>query len=140
VKLSYITKIQDGKIPDRTRKKIAEELSSLEGKRVEITVQRLSRKRSVQQNRYYWGVLVERVREAFKETGTLHDPETIHEFLKSQSMTLQNVMVNPETGETRLFTSSSTTLTPIEFEEYMDECRMLAAEWFGISIPEPEAV
>ena len=48
-------------------------------KRVEVTVEKLKHPRTGQPNRYYWAVVVG---EIAKHTG--HDPEQIHELLKTK--------------------------------------------------------
>src|SRR5580692_6305335 len=54
-----------------------EYLHNLNGKRVQLTEEKLKHPRTDQQSRYYWGVVVD---EIAKHTG--QDPEQIHELLK----------------------------------------------------------
>src|SRR5450759_1029472 len=52
-------------------------LVSLNGKRVQVTVEKIKHTRTLQQNKYYWSVVVKLISQ---HTG--HDPDQIHELLK----------------------------------------------------------
>ena len=100
----------------------------LEGKEVEVTIQRLRKRRSLNQNAYMWGVVVAMIAEAAG-----YEPEEAHDALKIRFLTIH--------GDTALPTVRSTTdLTTTEFEEYLSKCRQLGAEMYGIYIPEPNEV
>lgn len=100
----------------------------LEGKEVEVTIQRLRKRRSLNQNSYMWGVVYALMAEAAGYT-----PEEMHDALKIKFLSVH--------GETALPTVRSTTdLTTTEFEEYLSQCRQLAAEIYGIYVPEPNEV
>ena len=100
----------------------------LEGKEVEVTIQRLRKRRSLNQNAYMWGVVVAMIAEAAG-----YESEEAHDALKIRFLTIH--------GDTALPTVRSTTdLTTTEFEEYLSKCRQLGAEMYGIYIPEPNEV
>lgn len=100
----------------------------LEGKDVEITIGPRQRKRSLSQNRYMWGIVYAMIAEAAGYT-----PEEAHEALKWRFLR--------QHGDGPIPTVRSTTdLTTVEMQEYLENCRQLAAELFGLYIPEPGEV
>ena len=52
MKLEYYSEVKNGHLSKSVRNKIASELIQFEGKRVEIRIEKLKSKRSIQQNRY----------------------------------------------------------------------------------------
>ena len=103
-------------------------LAGLSGKRVQVTVEKIKRSRTNQQNKYYWGCVVKLIAE---HTG--HDPEQIHEALKA--------MFSPKwyMGKTAVPTST-TLLDTLSFVEYTEKCRLWANEFLGLQIPLPGEV
>ena len=101
----------------------------LEGKEVEITIGPRRKKRSLSQNRYMWGIVYALMAEAAG-----YSPEEMHDALKIKFLTVH--------GDTALPTIRSTAkLTTAEMEEYLENCRRLAAETYGLYVPLPnEAV
>ncbi len=100
-------------------------LGALEGRRFEVTIRRERKKRSLNQNSYYWGIVVAMIAEAAG-----YEPEEAHEALKWELLRVHD--------DTRLPTVRSTAdLTTVEFEDYMARCRRLGAEVYGIYIPDP---
>jgi len=100
-------------------------LLSLEGKRVELTVEKIRHKRSNQQNKWYWGCILQLISE---HTG--EEPENLHEALKAHfapKKVVGNIVVP----------SSSRYLDTIEFGEYCEKVRRWAAEELSIDIPDP---
>lgn len=135
---TYVVEIQKGRIP----RSVSEAIGALfknqpDGKRVEITLREYFPKRSLQQNRYYWGVVVEKIRAFLNSFGnTLTDDET-HEFIKQNiagSMFVKRVAMSDGSFET--IVRSSKTFNTKEWEELMTLCRAWGAE-NGVDIPEP---
>jgi hypothetical protein len=100
----------------------------LEGKEVEITLQKRRKKRSLNQNSYYWGCVLLHVMEAggFLTDEEAHDAMRMH-FLVKRDGPLPTVR-------------STTELTTAEFEEYLEKIRILAAQMWGEYIPLPNEV
>ena len=72
-------------------------ISTQKNKPVNITVE-AGRKRSDQQNKYYWGVVVELIRLAINEiNGENFTAENIHDFLKERF--LEGLEIHAATGE-----------------------------------------
>lgn len=80
-----MTPICNGKVEAGARlwtyekKKFTEYLKSLEEQEVEIIVRKRKDTRTLQQMRYYWGVVVKIIAD---DTG--NDPDDVHEFLKEK--------------------------------------------------------
>lgn len=93
--------------------------------------------RSNEQNRYYWSGVIPLVKEGLKEIGyrEITTNEQTHSLMKF--MFLKKQIVNELTGEAIETIGSTTKLTTIEFNEYIDRIAQFAAEWFGTSIPPP---
>jgi hypothetical protein len=131
--------IQSGKLTLDKGQQFREYLHTLEGKRIELTVERLTHKRTNNQNKYYWGVVVA---EIAKHTG--HDPEQVHELLKQKFSPKWRLMEKNNTNgmitEFSDIPTSTTHLDTIAFVEYTEKCRMWANEFLGLQIPLPGEV
>lgn len=134
-KIEIISHVKDG-VLDRNRGRISEAVKHFEGKDVIVTIERKRNKRSDNQNRYYWGVVVPLVADGIKNTwGDPVSHETAHELLKSQFLFWEKV--SEYSGEIMRLPKSTTECTTTELEEYMEQCRQFAFEWFGVTIPMP---
>ena len=132
----YITENGKLRIDQDFKPVFLEKISKNAGKKVVVTVNVEGKKRSVQQNHYYYGVVVGLVQEALlSEWGETLTKEEVHELLK-QNCNWKEV-VNSETGESIKIAQSTADLSTTEFEEYTERCRRFAAEYLGTSIPLP---
>lgn len=95
---------------------------------VEVFVRELKRRRSDRQNRYYWGVVVALLAEYFG-----YSREEMHEALKMK-------FLRKEPPDKPATVRSTTDLSTQEFEDYLEEVRQWAAEFYGIDIPLPDEV
>ena len=112
------------------------QLSKLRSKSVTVRVVVNGRRRSQWQNNYYYGVVVELLRSALSdEWGELISKDEMHEILKQQCNWREKV--NEATGETLRIPHTTTDMTTVEFEEYLERCRRFALEWFNLEIPLP---
>jgi hypothetical protein len=102
-------------------------LRSMEGQRVEVTVRKYHRRRTDQQNRYYFGVVIPILAD---HTGYTSDE--MHDALKAKFLGVQ------EKG--LLHIKSSALLSRLEFKEYVDKIIQWAARDLTIYIPPPENV
>ncbi len=127
--------VKNGKLPRLTTEGIVAALRKLEGCTAEVTVKKWVKRRSGNQNRYYWSVVVRMVTEMFREAGNYVDDEEVHEFLKLRVGKLSQNVVDPH-GEVYKTLGSTTKLSTTEFEAYMMKIKAWAAE-FGLQIPEP---
>jgi hypothetical protein len=135
-----MTPIWDGTIKDSKLfldkgEKFKQHLQSLNGKRVQVTVEKIKNSRTISQNRYYWGVVVKLIAQ---HTG--HDPEQIHELLKQMFSPKWYAHFSTLTDTSKGIPTSTTRLDTIEFVEYTEKCRMWANEFLGLEIPLPGEV
>jgi len=101
-----------------------------EGTHVFITIEKITKNkmRSVEQNSYYWGVVIKILAE---EIG--YSKDEMHDALKRKFLTYENVRGLP-------VTLSTTQLKTIEFEAYLEQIRRWASMDMGIIIPDPDKV
>jgi len=102
---------------------------------VSITIEKLSATRSIQQNAYYWGVLLATIA---AETG--QPAADLHEFCKAKFNGRPVVVLDRAgtiAGE-QWIAGSTTQLNRIEFGEYMDQIQAWAGAELGIVIPDPD--
>ena len=134
-----IGKIENGKFVPNNSKQFINEFAQFEGKQVEVTVKRWYKKRSLNQNDYYWGVIIVLITNAINELGNEFDSETVHEYLKGLFLKDTKELIDKNSGETKQieYIKTTTKLTTVEFETYLEKCRQFAAEQFDTYIPNP---
>jgi hypothetical protein len=113
--------------PDTFRKY----LYSLNDKDVECIVRLPRKDRSIDENAYYWKIVVGLISE---HTG--YTPDEVHEFLKLKFLSKIIVMA----GQDERIPRSSTELSTLEWEKWMTEVREWAAQELGLVIPLPREV
>lgn len=93
--------------------------------------------RSTLQNAYYWSGVIPLVKEGLKEIGyrEITTNDQTHDLMKF--MFLKKQIVNELTGEVMKTIGSTTKLTTIEFNEYIDRIAQFAAEFLSVNIPPP---
>lgn len=117
------------------RDQIAEAFRSLEGKRVCVSIKEVKRRRSNNQNAYYFGCVIPSIVAMLREFGNDVDELTVHDYLKQEVGKLSRVIVLPD-GEVKRVLGSTKALTTMEFEVYLEKCRAFAAE-HGVQVPLP---
>ena len=139
--MASLTFIFDGSVRDNKLfvdkpDQFKQHLISLNGKRVQVTVEKIKHSRTNSQNSYYWGVVVKLIAQ---HTG--HDPEQIHELLKQMFSPKWYVFWKDPLSDKELAIPTSTTrLDTLAFVEYTEKCRMWANEFLGLQIPLPGEV
>lgn len=104
---------------------------SHEGKRVAVTVSRYNKTRSNNQNRYYWGVVID-VLAHHSEIG--YTGQEWHEALKMLFLRVPGDGKKPDTVR------STASLTTAEFEQYNEQIRRWSLETLGCLVPLPNEV
>ena len=126
---TYFSDVKGGRLQLNISKRIKEDLSAFEGKRVEINIARKKSKRSNQQNRLMWvyaTILADEIGMSKNE---------VHEILKYKF--LQKEEMKEKTGEVLKYIGSTTTLTKSEFIDLIDNVIRWAAEFFNVVLPAP---
>lgn len=105
------------------------------GKNIKIQFSRLYSKRSDNQNRYYWGIVIKEIGIRLRDLGHawLTD-EDVHDMMK---LKFNHEQIVSEEGEVLELPKSTTSFTKAEFGEYVDRVRMWAADFLNINIPDP---
>lgn len=105
-------------------------MTKFEGRRVELILRKKRSKRSDQQNKHYWGVIVEILADYCG-----YDPEEMHEALK-----IKFLSNHQEDGRGLMRVGSTARLTTDEFIAYTNRIVRWAAEDLHIYIPDPGQV
>jgi len=125
----FTSDVKENNLQMNVRRSIAEKLPYFNGKRVEIIIRKLSSKRSIQQNRYYWAACTI----IANEIGL--SKEEVHDILKFKF--LQEERVIEATGEIVICFKSTAKLNKSDFADFMDSVIRWAAE-MNIYIPSPD--
>ena len=126
--------IKDGKITFRNIARFKNELLNSGWNEFEVTVEKKKKRRSTQSNRYYWGVVVSSIRDAFRELGNEVDSELTHEFLKGRFH--YSEFIDTKTGEVIKLPKTTTEMSNSEFSEYIERIKVFASEVLNIYIPD----
>lgn len=130
-------RVERGKLFIRNRRGFDQQVAQLrDGLELELALTRRRATRSLPQNAYYWGVVVELLAE---HTG--YTPDEIHDICKALFIP-KKLSVQDGNGEVVgqfVIGGSTRTLNKIEFGEYMESIRRWAAETLDVVIPDPES-
>lgn len=136
-KLEYAGRVSDAgeiTLPKKFRAEVAKLFS---GREIVVTFQRKKKRRSLNQNAFYWGVVIKMIKEAMNDAGENVTEQEVHEFLKFRFLRVQRT--DPDTAELLYeYAKSTTVLSTVEFCLYLDSCVQFGAEMLGIVIPPPE--
>ena len=135
MKLQILTTVQNGNLK-RNRNLVIDAIRSFEGKGLLLTFEKPTKKRSNNQNSYYWGVLIPITQEAIRnEWGEVYSADMCHELLKAKFLYYEKV--NEQTGEIIRLPKSTTENTTTTQEEYHSKIREFLREWFNVTAPLP---
>jgi hypothetical protein len=125
--------IINGKLKLRNQDLFASELATMKGP-VEVVVQKQRSRRSLNQNAYYWGVVVKILSD---ELG--YAPEEVHELLKQKFNWKDVALTNylDDVSEEIRIGASTADLSKIDFMAYIDKIQRWAAEFLNVVIPDP---
>lgn len=122
----------------RHRSALISRVQGLDGK-YRVTLKKVFRGRSVNQNAFYWAAVIPCLASAITESWgeTISNGET-HIFLKDKF--LSQPVINRKTGEVMGFKQDSTTkLNVSQFCEYLDKIIKFAGEFLNVEVPEANA-
>lgn len=128
--------VKSGKLEFVNLERVEKWLATLEGSLVSVIIKKWRTDRSDNQNRYYWGVVVQMISD---ETG--YDKEEVHDILKFNFLTEVQSLIRKD-GEVVEITRirSSAKLTTVEFKDFIERAQRWAAETLQLSIPNPNEV
>jgi hypothetical protein len=127
--------VKGGRFEMRNRKAVIARLARMKDCEGVITFEPRKAARSVLQNRYYWGVVVDLLSD---HTG--FSPEELHEILKAKFLP-KKLAVCDGNGEVQgefVIGGSTAKLNKLEFGEYVERIRQWAAESLDVVIPDPD--
>lgn len=134
-KVQIQTSVNSGRFK-RNRNIVLDAINSFEGKDLLITFEKVYKKRSNNQNAYYFGVLIPILQNCFREHwGEIWTKENAHDFCKMQFNFIERI--NESTGEIVRVPKSTTENTTTAQEELHSEIRNFIFEWFEVSVPLP---
>lgn len=134
LRLTYFGKVRPDGVKIYRSKEMREMIAlNFMGKDIQLTVERKRKRRSQEQNQYYWGVVVPVVMAGLQDAGYRVTKEATHELLKS--MFFKQELVNEKTGEILQTVGSTSSMTTVQMMEYFAEITEWGAEYLGVQIP-----
>jgi hypothetical protein len=127
--------VKQGRLEIRRRQELRATIARWRDGDVLITITPRRAARSVDQNAWYWGVIVEHLSE---HTG--HTPDELHELLKAMFLP-KRLAVQDQNGEIQgeyVIGGSTTKLNKLEFGDYCERIRQWASDTLGVVIPDPD--
>ncbi len=135
--MRFLANKKNGKINFAgSREWVRMRLSELPDGEYDITFAKHFKKRSLNQNAYYWSVVVTMVYEGLRDAGfeDVLDTEDAHEILKGMFFTKT---VHSEKHDNLVKIVSTTKFSTAEFEERLEAIRQWAFTYLSITIPLP---
>lgn len=123
---------ETGTLVIQNRGRLKEWCAHNKEKNIIIRIEKRRSKRSNQQNRYYWGVVIQEVRLGLIEIGYDLSADETHFFLKQK---FNSVHIANKDGEALEVPGTTTTLNKVQFGEFIEKIARWAAEYLGITIP-----
>jgi hypothetical protein len=130
-----ISEVKNGSLT-RNRNLIKDAIETFEGKQVVIKIEKFKKKRSTQQNRFYFGIVIPIVQNCLKEAGHIMTNESTHDLIKLKFLK-ETLFVNEDTGEVIERIKSTTELSTSQFMDLLAEINNFTFEYFGVSLPSP---
>lgn len=130
-----ISEVKNGTLT-RNVNLIKDAIATFEGKQIIIKIEKAKKKRSTQQNRFYYGVIIPIVQNCLKEAGHVMTNESTHDLIKLKFLK-ETLFVNETTGEVIERIKSTTELSTSQFMDLLAEINNFTFEYFGVSLPSP---
>lgn len=130
----FYGRLVNGKVVPSNRKVFDQTLSQYEDCPIVIEIKREKKIRSLDQNAYYWGVVLKTI-----SIDTGHTEQELHDILKAY-IPKKTIPFTKKDGTVLQIPvpRSTTELSTSEFSEYIERIRAKFAMEFGIIIPEAE--
>ncbi len=132
------TRIENGNFK-QNRSLIIDAIKLFEGANVKFSIRKRYKKRSENQNDFYWGVWVPIFQKLFMdEWQEFKTPAEVHEILKTACHYEERI--NEVTGETFKFPKTTTDMSTYEWEkEFKPKVKQFALDFFQTGLPEPNS-
>lgn len=137
-KISIFSKVVNGKI-NSNRNKLRQAVATFEGKDIIITIERKRKKRSNNQNAYYYGVVMPILQKGlYDATGEIRDTSSIHYQIILPLLAPKREITNIHTGEIITENMTSSEMSTTEFCEFILNIQKWASEFLNIDVPSPD--
>jgi len=105
----------------------------------ELTIKQIVKPRTDRQNRYYWGVVIDMICYQISGNTSSAEKEEVHRSLARHFLVEDHVNL---VGGVNISSAppSTTSLSTVEFTEYIESVRKWAAEFLYLNIPDPNQV
>ena len=134
-KLTTTGTIINGQLKILHRRKFDEALQTMSDGRVTVTIEKIYNKRTVNQNAYYWGVVLEMYWNGLQALGWEITKAETHEYLIQRFG--KKSVTNEKTGEIMDVPLRTSEMRTIEMMEYFTQIYQSASEDLQVTIPEP---
>lgn len=121
--------IRNNKLSVYNIQKFSEFIKTLDTLEITIDISKVIKKRSIQENRYYWGVVIQTIADHFK----IDDRDFIHDSLRFRFLSDLSPLLLWGAKSTKVLSTS-------EFEDYMTNIRNWAWESHKLQILKPNEV
>lgn len=125
---------ENGKLSVFKQDDLGRWINAHRGHQIVLTLKLKGKKRSTEQNAYYWGVVVDMVMRRFNQLGNDFNADETHDFLKGRFNIKEIEAVPDHFIEIPLSTAR---LDTKEFMEYLAKIQQFGSEFLGIYIPDP---
>jgi hypothetical protein len=126
----------EGKLTIHNKIAVEEWAAQNPGRNVLIKFEKRGSKRSLPQNRYYHGVVVQMVCQGLREIGYSLSHDETHFFLKQK---FNSVQIPGSGGLVIEVPGTTTQMNKTEFAEYIDRIAQFAVEYLNVVIPPANA-
>jgi hypothetical protein len=116
----------------QNRQRLIEWAKMNPGRQLTVRIDKKGSRRSIQGNRYYWGVVVESVRHGLLNLGYELTKDETHFFLKER---FNSVSIENKAGISIDVPGTTTQLTKSEFSDYIEKIARFSAEFLNTVIP-----
>lgn len=134
-KYTFYTQVNNGVLQKKYSTLIKDCIQEFEGKKVTIIIEQTRRKRSNQQNRFYWGCVIPIIKEALYNLGEKLTNEEVHDLIKFKFLKYDKPINEDGLFITKI--KSTSELTKSEFMELISEIQQWSSEYFNCIIPDP---
>lgn len=140
LKLTHDSEVDsNGHLPVIHRNNIAIDLLRFVGRKVTITIELFTNKRSNLQNNAYWGLAVPIIMKGFRDIGypEMNNKDRVNDYIKATF--LRDILVSEIGGVEPIGIIKSTSdLNTVEFIDLYHELQVWAKEFLDAKIPDPD--
>ncbi|MDD2285831.1 MAG: recombination protein NinB [Mariniphaga sp.] len=135
IELTYYGKVENGRMRIANRKQMDADIRCYEGKRISVTIRRVYKRRSDNQNKFLHGAVFPIARTAFYDTGLLLTLEEVKDYFKAKFLQYDLVSEHGEIFEGMVKPTHK--LSTTEMEEFIENIRIWCRENLNCEIPLP---